>query len=272
MSAQIIPVEPFDLVVFGGTGDLARRKLLPALYHRDRRRPDPGGEPDHRRVARRAQTATPIRRGRGGACASTSARRGAIAPAGLERFLGRLDYVPLDATGEAAGSDLAALLPADAEDRVRVFYLRYAPGPVRADLPASSPRRGLVTPQTRVVLEKPIGRDLASAQRDQRRGRRGLRRSADLPHRPLPRQGDGAEPDGAALRQRPLRAAVEPPHIDHVQITVAETRRRRRPRAATTTARARCATWCRTTCCSCSAWSRWSRRPRSTPTRCATRR
>ena len=32
-------------------------------------------------------------------------------------------------------------------------------------------------------------------------------RAADLPHRPLPRQGDGAEPRGAALRQRHLRAA-----------------------------------------------------------------
>ena len=35
MSPSIIPVDTFDLVVFGGTGDLARRKLLPALYHRD---------------------------------------------------------------------------------------------------------------------------------------------------------------------------------------------------------------------------------------------
>ena len=34
MSTRIIPVEPFDYVVFGGTGDLAARKLLPALYHR----------------------------------------------------------------------------------------------------------------------------------------------------------------------------------------------------------------------------------------------
>ena len=29
MTAQFIPVDPFDLVVFGGTGDLAMRKLLP---------------------------------------------------------------------------------------------------------------------------------------------------------------------------------------------------------------------------------------------------
>ena len=35
MVARVVPVAPFDLVVFGGTGDLARRKLLPALYYRD---------------------------------------------------------------------------------------------------------------------------------------------------------------------------------------------------------------------------------------------
>ena len=28
---QVTP--PFDLVIFGGNGDLAMRKLLPALYH-----------------------------------------------------------------------------------------------------------------------------------------------------------------------------------------------------------------------------------------------
>ncbi|MGH8313297.1 MAG: hypothetical protein ACRER9_08440, partial [Gammaproteobacteria bacterium] len=28
------PIEPFDLIIFGGTGDLAMRKLLPALYRR----------------------------------------------------------------------------------------------------------------------------------------------------------------------------------------------------------------------------------------------
>ena len=33
--ANFVPVDVFDLVIFGGTGDLAMRKLLPALYHRD---------------------------------------------------------------------------------------------------------------------------------------------------------------------------------------------------------------------------------------------
>ena len=36
MTSQIIPVDAFDFVIFGATGDLAERKLLPALYQRQR--------------------------------------------------------------------------------------------------------------------------------------------------------------------------------------------------------------------------------------------
>ena len=38
MASVIVSVEPFDLVVFGGTGDLAYRKLYPSLFLRDRDR------------------------------------------------------------------------------------------------------------------------------------------------------------------------------------------------------------------------------------------
>ena len=34
MVSRVIPVAPFDLVIFGGTGDLARRKILPGLFRR----------------------------------------------------------------------------------------------------------------------------------------------------------------------------------------------------------------------------------------------
>ena len=34
MVSRVIPVDAFDLVIFGGTGDLARRKILPGLYRR----------------------------------------------------------------------------------------------------------------------------------------------------------------------------------------------------------------------------------------------
>ena len=87
---------------------------------------------------------------------------------------------------------------------------------------------------------------------DQRRGRPGLRRGADLPDRPLSRQGDGPEPAHPALRQLPVRALVE-------LATRSTTSRSPWPRAsgvgerasATTTSPAPCATWCRTTSCSC---------------------
>ena len=34
MVSRVIPVKTFDLVIFGGTGDLARRKILPGLFRR----------------------------------------------------------------------------------------------------------------------------------------------------------------------------------------------------------------------------------------------
>ena len=34
MVSRVIPVETFDLVIFGGTGDLARRNIFPGLYRR----------------------------------------------------------------------------------------------------------------------------------------------------------------------------------------------------------------------------------------------
>ena len=36
MAPRIVKVDPFDLVVFGGTGDLAYRMLYPALFRRER--------------------------------------------------------------------------------------------------------------------------------------------------------------------------------------------------------------------------------------------
>ena len=34
MVSRVIPVDDFDLVIFGATGDLAHRKILPGLYRR----------------------------------------------------------------------------------------------------------------------------------------------------------------------------------------------------------------------------------------------
>ena len=72
---------------------------------------------------------------------------------------------------------------------------------------------------SRLIIEKPFGHDLASARELNARIARALRRERGLPDRPLPRQGDGAEHAGAAVRERHLRADLEPavhrPRADH---------------------------------------------------------
>ncbi len=212
--AKIIPVATFDCVVFGATGDLTLRKLLPALYYRFR----DGQMPPESRViaaARSDWTTTTTASAPPRHCRSTSPSED-LDPDVADRFCARLQ-LSCGWTRPSRRTRLErrwrTLLD---PDRVRVFYLATSPdlyGPICRNIGA----HGLVTEQSRVVLEKPIGHDLASARADQRRGRRGVHRAADLPHRPLPGQGDGAEPAGAALRQHDLRAAVE--------------RRRDRPRA-----------------------------------------
>ena len=71
-------------------------------------------------------------------------------------------------------------------------------------LPPPAHRRGAASSRSRS--------DRASSDRAgaQPRGAGGLRGDPDLPHRPLPRQGDGAEPAGVSLRQRDVRADLEP--------------------------------------------------------------
>ena len=159
MTAQFIPVGAFDLVVFGGTGDLAMRKLLPGLYHRD----SDGQLGAEARIVGAARSALD----REGYLAQVEAALAQFVgdqldPQVLRRFLARIDYVQVDATGSDGWSALAARL-GEAPERVRVYYLATSPdlfGPICRNLAAA----GLVTPAARVVLEKPLGRDLASAQ------------------------------------------------------------------------------------------------------------
>lgn len=163
MTAKFLPVDPFDYVVFGGTGDLALRKLLPALFLRDR---DGQIPPDARiiGVSRRdigreayvAQVEAGLARHLGA---------DAVDAATWSRFHARLYHQTVDAAGDAGWDGLAALLadhPGAGPDRIRVFYLATAPdlfGPVCTRLRGA----GVITPATRIVLEKPIGTDPASA-------------------------------------------------------------------------------------------------------------
>lgn len=119
IGSRVIPVDPFDLVVFGGTGDLALGKILPALV----RRFCAGQVPEGSRIigAARAELSPDAYR--------RMLRETLIAagsgPGPVDRFLASVDYVPLDAT-EARGWD--ALGRRLDRDRVRAFYLSVGPG------------------------------------------------------------------------------------------------------------------------------------------------
>ena len=149
----------FDLVLFGGGGDLAMRKLLPALYSRDLAHdlPDSArlicvGRQDWTRedfLAVVNENAKPN--------VSTSL----FEDGSWARFCKRLNYVTMDATQADSYQALAAAMRPD-EQLTRVFYLAVPPG-LFATICHNLAQSGLATKASRVVLEKPLGRDLASA-------------------------------------------------------------------------------------------------------------
>lgn len=150
--------DTFDCVVFGATGDLTLRKLLPALFYRycDGQMP-----PDSRVIgAARSHLSDDDFRGRAAEALDRHVAQADRDPDKVGRFLSRLHFVSIDAT--AADADWRQFDRVLDDDRVRVFYFATSPelyGPVCRALGAN----GLVTERSRVVLEKPIGRDLASA-------------------------------------------------------------------------------------------------------------
>jgi glucose-6-phosphate 1-dehydrogenase len=219
MTQPISRVKPFDYVVFGGTGDLALRKLLPALYQRDRDEQ----LPDSGRII--AVSHTPLTGNDYRSLVENRLRShlGAdeFEPAVWERFQARIEYAVADALSDSGWNELASLFGDDAE-RVRVFYLATSPnlfGPICERLKAA----GLVTDRARVVLEKPIGRDLASA----RQINEEVGAVFDEPQIFRIDHYLGKETVQNLLALRFANSLFEPlwrsSSIDHVQITVAET-------------------------------------------------
>ena len=117
-------VEPCDFVVFGGTGDLAVRKLLPALYLRDR----DGQLPAETRVigASRAGLDTDGYRDKVRGELARFVSGDQLDSDTCERFLNRLEYVSVDAADPANWAGLSECLAAR-EGSIRVFYLACAP-------------------------------------------------------------------------------------------------------------------------------------------------
>ena len=159
MKPRAIPVEPFDLVVFGATGDLARRKILPALFKRF----CAGQMPADARVigAARSVLSRDEYRNHATAILREFTPEQARLPGMLDRFLDCLDYITVDATGEQGWSELAGRLT---PGRVRAFYLSVGPG-LFVDLSRRLHAHGLINDRSRIVVEKPFGHDLESARK-----------------------------------------------------------------------------------------------------------
>jgi len=158
MTSQIIPVEPFDFIAFGGTGDLAERKLLPALYQRQRA--GQFSEPTRIIGTSRAKMSHKEYREFARKAISDHVKAAEIEPEQLETFLARLHYVAAD--GKSGDGFDAIRKQVGESDRIRVFYMAVAPalfGDIAKHLKASD----LISQKSRIVVEKPIGRDLASA-------------------------------------------------------------------------------------------------------------
>jgi glucose-6-phosphate 1-dehydrogenase len=152
-----LSADALDIVIFGGAGDLSFRKLLPALYmaHLHDKL-----SPQARIVAVGRQTWTLDEY-----IAFIHQRtpdfieKNAYNETDWQTFLARLVYVALDVT---QASDYAKLKAVCNTPALRVFYLATAPS-LFTQICAHLSAAGLVDAQARVVLEKPLGTDLASA-------------------------------------------------------------------------------------------------------------
>ena len=148
----------FDLVLLGGTGDLAWRKLLPALFQAFRH----GSLPPEGRIIGVAREALDDARYRDWVAQRLDEVEGEKRPTPDEfaRFSALLCFVRADLSQPADYAGLAARLHERNADSV-VLYLAPAPK-LFATVAEQLGAAGLATPHTRIVLEKPLGHDLAS--------------------------------------------------------------------------------------------------------------
>ncbi len=216
MASRVIPVDPFDLVIFGGTGDLARRKILPALFRRfvagqiegDVRLIGAARSEMDRDGYRAMVRAAIIEFG-----GEESGRKKDLAT-----FLEMIDFVTVDARGTEGWAALAGKMRTG---RIHAFYFSVAPA-LFGDLAKRLHKHGMASDVSRIVVEKPFGRDLATA--------RDLNRvlARHFEERQIYRIDHylGKETVQNLMAIRFGNVLFEPlwnsQYVDHIQITVAE--------------------------------------------------
>src|SRR5829696_2163096 len=226
-AASSPPAAPCTMVIFGASGDLTKRKLLPALYNLRKA----GLLSDHFAVVGAARSAMSDDEFRRRAKQDLDGcDEGKSDPAVVDWLVLRLHYLALDASSPSSYAELAARIAAVDKDHGTggnvLYYLATAPdlfGPTVRQLGDA----GLTAEDgdcwRRVVVEKPFGHDLDSA--------RALNRDllAVLDETQLYRIDHylGKETVQNILAFRFGNGIFEPiwnrRYIDHVQITAAET-------------------------------------------------
>lgn len=209
---------PFDMVIFGGTGDLAMRKLMPSLLCRD----DSGVLHEDGRivaVGRREIAHDAYVRQVKEACRKHAPVE-CMGPETWRKFAKRLSYIQVDSADRETYQALVEGFQERAH-AARVFYLATPPN-LFGGICHGLHDWGLVTPESRVVLEKPLGHDLESA-------RQINAEVGDVFQEEQVYRIDhylGKETVQNLLVLRFANALFEPlwshAHIDHVQITAAE--------------------------------------------------
>ncbi len=148
----------FDLVLFGGTGDLAWRKLMPALFQAHRHGTLPAGgriigvgrddltdDQYRQHIQQRFAGIQPDKQPN---------------PDEFARFAQQLEFQRMDLTRPQDYPALVAKL-AERDADIVVMYVATAPA-LFATAVEQVAAAGLNRPNTRIVLEKPLGHDLAS--------------------------------------------------------------------------------------------------------------
>ena len=206
------------LLLFGATGDLARRMLLPSLYALD----SDGLLPASLRIIATARTELDDQgyRARADEALKEHLTEGFYQAGIAERFLSRLHYVPLD-INDSSHFDRLAKNIGNPCDGVAIF-LSTAPSLFKPTIDGLE-GAGLACPTIRLALEKPLGTDLESS-----------REINDAVAAAFPEDRTfridhylGKETVQNLLALRFANVMFEPlwnsAHIEHVQITIAET-------------------------------------------------
>ena len=211
-------LEGCAIVIFGATGDLTSRMIVPALYSLQQR----GLLPEDFAIVgfSRSKWNTAVFRDEMEAAVRESAGAAPVDGDAWGKFAQRLYYISGNYGNRRDFQQLAELLDAVSKNHNcggnYVFYLSTPPSvysDVIQQLGAVGLHQGywgrvvLAACRNReAVRQRPHDRPYA-----QRATRERLFRIPDLPHRPLPRQRDGAEYPCFPAGQSYLRAALEPP-------------------------------------------------------------